>query len=152
MSKRVKSAKTYDIKDFLNIEKPVDHSGQLGNSNMSTPSPSKPKKKRINPFSVFLLLFIIYTIIILGSQQVRLYRFEKDITNVTETIMQAEIQKDKLRQQIELMNTDEYIEKIARDKLGLIKQGEIPYIAVPSEDEADVRIIDRDEAIIDVED
>ena len=151
MTRIRKTAKTYDFNKFLNVEvsekKNTQQEKVVGDAAVN-----KPKKRRLNVGKVVLMLFVLYTVIILGSQQLRLYRFEKSIRDVNSSIEQAEIAQDNLRQQIDLMNTDDYVEMIAREKLGLIKPGEIPYIAVPSEDEADVRIIDRNEKIIDVED
>jgi cell division protein FtsL len=151
MAKLRKTAKTYDFNKFLNVDV-SENKNTRQEKVVEDAAVKKPKKRRINVGNVLLVLFLLYTVIILGSQQLRLYRFEKDIKDVNSSIEQAEIAKENLRQQIELMNTDNYVEMIAREKLGLIKPGEIPYIAVPSDDEADVRIIDRNENIIDVED
>jgi len=41
---------------------------------------------------------------------------------------------------------------MAREKLGLIKPGEIPYLAVPSDSGSDVQILDKDPPIVEVED
>ena len=150
MPQKRRAAKTYDFNRFLNIEKPADQSERPEREGVK--SEGKGKRKRIRIGFVLLVIFVLYTLTILGSQQLRLYRFERDIDRVAGHIKEAETHQEALRQQIDLMNTDEYIEKMAREKLGLIKPGEIPYIAVPSENEADVRVIDHDATIVDVED
>lgn len=152
MAKRRRTAKTYDFNKFLNVDAPQTNAAAHRSAAIESEPPKKSKKRRIRVGSVLLAIFLLYIVIILGSQQLRLYRFENDISNVAANIEQAELTRAELLRQIELMNSDDYVEKIAREKLGLIKPGEIPYIAVPSDDEADVRIIDRNENIVDVED
>lgn len=70
----------------------------------------------------------IYVCFILVSQQLTLSRQNKVIEEHTSLLRQAEEKNKKLDDEIKLSSDDSYIEKLAREKLGLIKKGEIPII------------------------
>ena len=57
-----------------------------------------------------------------------LSRQNKDINEYTSQLQQAEKKNQKLQDEIKLSNDDSYIEKLAREKLGLIREGEYPVI------------------------
>lgn len=82
------------------------------------------KKKRFNIRTVFVLLFIFYVIYTLGTQQIRIRSLanqEKELEMKLEKLVKK---KAALKEEIELLHTDEYIEKVARDELGFVKSGE----------------------------
>lgn len=61
---------------------------------------------------------------ILVSQQITLSRQHKNINEYTSQLEQAEEKNQQLQDEITLSNDDSYIEKLAREKLGLIRSGE----------------------------
>jgi cell division protein DivIC len=93
---------------------------------MSAKRNAKRRKRRINP----LFIVVMGTALILaGSWSYQLFK-----TDQAMEIKKAELIKQKneiiarndhLRQEIEKLNTPSYIEQLAREKLGLVRKGEI---------------------------
>ncbi|MDU1414314.1 MAG: septum formation initiator family protein [Clostridium sp.] len=80
-------------------------------------------------FRKVVICFIgIYVCFIVVSQQMTLSRQNKDINEYTSQLQQAEKKNQKLQDEIKLSKDDSYIEKLAREKLGLIREGEYPVI------------------------
>lgn len=86
---------------------------------------------------ILLALFLAYALFFSAQQQLKLWEMERQRAYLQR---QVEIFKEKnslLQEQISSLNTDESIEKIAREQLGLIKPGEISYRAgLPPENTA----------------
>ncbi|MGI5839239.1 MAG: septum formation initiator family protein [bacterium] len=78
-----------------------------------------------------LALILLYVGVLLGVQQYRLYQINQKIAAVKSEIAAAQQQKAELEVLAENLQTDEYIEMIARKRLGLVKPGEIQYYPVP---------------------
>ncbi|GAA0117184.1 MULTISPECIES: FtsB family cell division protein [Clostridium] len=70
----------------------------------------------------------IYISYVLIQQQVIMHRQNKELTNYTVEHDRLKKENKKLQDEVELSKTDKYIEKLAREKLGLIKDGETPVI------------------------
>ncbi len=80
-----------------------------------------------------------FTIIIFAGMAVGFYKIEQRVSSYQETIdeLSTEIKtlKDtnrQLEEEMENVNSDEYIEKMARERLGMVKKGE--YILRQSKD------------------
>lgn len=88
-------------------------------------------KKRLKKYKIFEIIIFLFiacifiSILKLRSQinqkQEQLYNFEKDIINV-------QSENDEIRDILNSGNEKEYIEKIAREKLGFIHPSEKVYI------------------------
>jgi len=76
---------------------------------------------------IFLLIFgnICYIFI---SQQIKMYSIKKQITLQQSEEQVVKQKNQKLQDEIKMSKTDAYIEKLARERLGLIKEGETPVI------------------------
>lgn len=75
-----------------------------------------------------LLLFyglLGYLVVVLGLQQVNLIRLQRQATAVAAEMRAARRQNQALRDQFRMQNSDAYVEKVAREELGLTRQGEI---------------------------
>jgi cell division protein FtsB len=57
----------------------------------------------------------------------RIVMVQSKVTRVEREIAAMERRNEAIREQIEYMQSDEYIEKTAREKLGLVKPGDIVY-------------------------
>ncbi|NMB45782.1 MAG: hypothetical protein GX998_05150 [Firmicutes bacterium] len=91
----------------------------------------EPRKRwRITPrFFVFLLCLLLLWI---GAgfihRYLKIVLLQGKIVRVEREIAAIESRNEVIREQIEEMQSDAYLEKIAREKLGLIKPGETVYI------------------------
>ena len=89
----------------------------------------KSNGKRFSWFSLALIAVVVYFSCVLISQQVHLSQVARD-QNVAEARLSAAQQEhEALLQEKEALADREYIEKIAREELGLTKAGELPYIS-----------------------
>ena len=69
---------------------------------------------------IFLYFFI--------NQQIELYALSLEKKNVSLQLVKAQEEKAALEEEYNLLQTLPYIEKMAREKMGLTKKGELPYV------------------------
>ena len=82
--------------------------------------------------SLFVLAFSIYFICTVIGQQVTLNRKNVEIKALNEQIEEAGRETDRLREELESVNDPEYMERMARERLGLITPNERVYIDLSS--------------------
>lgn len=91
----------------------------------------KPREKRkkgwFSWFTVLLIIIILYFSSILISQQLYLNQVSEDQAAAEARLAAAQQEHDKLVQEKDDLNRLDYIEKIAREQLGMTRKGELPY-------------------------
>ncbi len=87
------------------------------------------KKKRFNWFALIMFVVVAYFVTILVSQQVNLSHVSESQHLADKRLEAAKSENDKLKKQYEDLQDVNNIERIAREDLGLAKQGELPYQA-----------------------
>lgn len=94
--------------------------------------------KRILPLVILLMaIFLIYH---LGSNFLHIRRLESEIERMEARIEEAERRQEELELESERLDDPDYIERIARRKLGLVRPDEeliIPYEEEEDEEEED---------------
>ena len=90
-----------------------------------------PGKAKVNPiWKVLFILLIIYLTFNLVSQQQLIESKNSELAEVEEKIA-AEIQlSEELRTEKDMLMSDESLERIARDKLGMVKPGERVFVDI----------------------
>lgn len=89
----------------------------------------KEKKKQYRWYIV-IALFVIYFSSVLVSQQFHLNQVEADQIEANSRLELAKREQKELLKERELLEDRDYLEKIAREELGMVKAGEIPYSLV----------------------
>jgi len=85
------------------------------------------KRKGFNWFALFMFLVVAYFATVLISQQVHLSHVSETQRVADKRLEKAQKENDELRKQYEELQDLDNIEKIAREDLGLAKDGELPY-------------------------
>lgn len=86
---------------------------------------SLPMKKKGSTFGIFILLAIfIYLSYIFINQQKLLYAKNLELNKIESKISDEEKLNEELGMEKETIQSDEYIEKVAREKLGMVKKDE----------------------------
>jgi len=78
--------------------------------------------------NLLLSLLIVYVSYIFINQQKIMHRQKVEFETYTVELEKVQEENKKLQDEVQLSKTDKYIEKLAREKLGLIKEGETPVI------------------------
>jgi len=86
------------------------------------------KKKKIIWTNFFVFMFILYAVFTVASQQVTIYRLKKSQQAISNKIDAAKKQNQKLQDMLKDTSTMEYVEKAAREQLGLVKVEERVYV------------------------
>jgi len=79
---------------------------------------------------LILIAFIVYFLFIVVEQQRVLGLKKEAMKNIQAKIEEETKINEELKRQKEILNTDEYIEKVAREKLGMVKPGERIFIDI----------------------
>lgn len=87
------------------------------------------KPARTYWFPVVAVLIIVYTLIMLVSQSVTIYTANSEHEDVLKQIEEEKAVQQRLHEECEQLHDRQYIEQIAREELGLVKEGEIPFIS-----------------------
>ena len=85
------------------------------------------KRKGFNWFALFMFLVVAYFATVLISQQVHLSHVSETQRVADKRLEKAQKENDELRKEYEELQNLDNIEKIAREDLGLAKEGELPY-------------------------
>lgn len=83
-------------------------------------------KKKI--YVIFLIAFVIYAISIFINQQIKLNSYSKQKTYLESELQNKKEKQQELKGMQENVNSPEYIEEIARDKLDMYLPNERVYI------------------------
>ena len=87
------------------------------------------KKKRTSKFTkLFWLLVFAYAGYVLVQQQFQIHNLNAQANEITSQIEKAQEENDELNAVAESIGTDEYIERIARQKLGFVKPDEQVFV------------------------
>lgn len=90
------------------------------------------KKLKINykKFSLFLLVsaFLIYSVITISSQFFKLNKYKEISNEYKEQISEAREENQRLTEEYSQVGTDEYLQNVAREELGLIKADERVFV------------------------
>ncbi|MHB8158251.1 MAG: FtsB family cell division protein [Desulfocucumaceae bacterium] len=88
----------------------------------------KPGKKLPAIIAVFLLFYLLMSFF---THFNRLYVLQNDIKDIEQQLGELKLKNEDLRKQIKQVQSDAYVEQMAREKLGLVKPGESRIIPVP---------------------
>ena len=85
------------------------------------------KKKGFDWFLPIIVLIVIYFSSLLISQQFYLNQVSRDQSAADLRLQAAQQENEALRQERDRLEDADYVERIAREDLGLTRAGEIPY-------------------------
>jgi len=95
-----------------------------------------PARRRVFRFSrsklpaLVLTILLLYLVISFSLQFNKLYAMQGELRQVQKQMAELQIKNAQLRDQLKLVQSDAYIEQMAREKLGLVKPGESRIITV----------------------
>lgn len=93
---------------------------------------NKKSKISVDPkrliFLIIVSVFVIYFVGVMISQQIVINKKNKEIDALEEKISATALQTEKLEQELENLNDPEYLEQVAREKLGLVRPNERVFI------------------------
>ncbi len=88
----------------------------------------KPARKKRKASKILWAVVFLYVGYIFVQQQIRLHDLRVEEKQVSADIEQAQLENQDLTHTMEIMGTNEYIEKVARQKLGFVKPDEQVFI------------------------
>jgi len=74
-----------------------------------------------------VLILVVYAVVTLVSLRSQISDKNAEAASLTGSITAAEQENGRLQETIDNVDTDEGVEKIARDKLGMVTEGEIVF-------------------------
>jgi len=86
--------------------------------------------RKVRTSTLLFLSIMTYVLGTLGLQELELRRLDREYRSIQAQIEHYEAENRQLEGEIELLNTDSFLEKLAREELGLVREGEIPYIPI----------------------
>ena len=84
--------------------------------------------KKINVKKLILFLAIVYIAVIFINQRITMHKVRDQISEKKIELKEVKEKNQKLQDEVKLSKSKDYIEKLARERLRLIKKGETPVI------------------------
>ena len=86
------------------------------------------RRYRIRWIRVLVLVTAAYFLYLAAGQQYELYTIKRETYTLKDRIAELEKSNKAMADEKSRLSTPTYVEKIAREQLGLVKPGEVPYI------------------------
>lgn len=84
--------------------------------------------KKLSLKKILLVLVAVYVGYILISTQLAMNKIKSEFAVSQQELKKLKDKNQKLQDEVNLSKTEAFIEKLARERLGLIKEGETPVI------------------------
>lgn len=88
----------------------------------------KDSGRGINWFALLVAAIFIYSGWILAEQQMTLGELGNDMVAAQERLQNAKAENQQLKDENAMLYDEAYIEKLAREELGMTRKDEMPYI------------------------
>ncbi|NEZ47688.1 septum formation initiator family protein [Clostridium niameyense] len=85
-------------------------------------------KNKFKTKKIILILLLAYVCYIFVSQQFTMYNIKRQMNEKRIELDKAKDKHERLQDEVKLSKSNDYIEKLARERLRLIKRGETPVI------------------------
>jgi cell division protein DivIC len=85
-------------------------------------------KRKFRSGLIIVLVFLIYFAVTFLNQEEILDQKNKELLGLQNSLEREKEIKKALEEEKSIAGSDEYIEKLAREKLGLVKEGETVFI------------------------
>lgn len=92
----------------------------------------RPGKKLPVLIAIFLLFYLLVSFC---AHFQKLYALQKDIKYIESQLQELSAKNEDLKRQLKQVQSDAYIEQVAREKLGLVKPGESKIVPMPKDAE-----------------
>lgn len=83
---------------------------------------------KFKPKKVIFALVLVYGACILVNQQLKINSIKSETITYQGELKSLQEKNQKLQDEVKMSKSETYIERLAREKLGLIKPGETPVI------------------------
>jgi cell division protein DivIC len=95
----------------------------------------KKRRLKIGPVGTLIVIaavaLLAWSLLPLGQRLER----EEEVRELEQKVAALREENQALREEIAHLKSDEYVEKLAREELGLVKEGESAYLVVPPKGE-----------------
>jgi cell division protein FtsB len=98
---------------------------------MTAKKTRKLNKRRL--LTVTCIALLAYFGVLVIQQEIELHSIEQQKQELQQQIEEAQAEGNAYRSAIEKVESETYVEREARDKLGLVKDGELQFIAKPED-------------------
>ena len=88
------------------------------------------KRKKLSLTWGVIAALTLYLLALTVKQQIVAWELEKELKSIQREVQAEAVRRDQLRKQVEQLNSLDYIEKSAREELGLLREGETPYMTI----------------------
>ena len=78
--------------------------------------------------TIFVVAFLLYSCIAAAKQEISFHKYDNELKEYQARISEEEIKHEQLLSAKSRITTDEYIEEVAREKLGFVKPNEIVFV------------------------
>ena len=91
------------------------------------------KRKKINFFRLIFVLLLLFFVVEVVKQEVRIYRLNKEIEMTRVRLEELSSQQEALAAEQKKINDPAFIEKVAREEYNMVKKMEIPVLVRESQ-------------------
>jgi len=103
----------------------VKKTGKAGKMLVSDRGQQRKRKKfKLKGPSVVLLIILGFIFYSFGGQMAEMYNVQHEIKKIQDQVDELRLKNTDLRKQVDQLGSGAYIEREAREKLGLVKPGE----------------------------
>jgi cell division protein FtsL len=85
-------------------------------------------KKKINIKTVVLVVLLFYVGILFVNQRISARKINQEMIRQNQELAKVKDVNQQLQDEVSMSKDDSYMEKLARERLSLVKDGEIPVI------------------------
>ncbi len=78
--------------------------------------------------SLLILAFIFGIIFLFSTRYIKVVRAKENVIEIQQKIERLKKENNQLKKEVKLLKVPSYIEKVAREELGLVKPGEILFL------------------------
>lgn len=108
----------------------------------ATVSAGRPRRRRKRKVTArfYRMTFSIVALVVLvsyGAAFWRIAQVERRIVRVRRDLAAIEMRNEQLRDELDYVSSDEYVESVAREDLGLVRDGETAFVVVKPNDPDD---------------